>query len=205
MVKAAGFIEGMAEVMGLPVETVRVAYRAMRTEGLLTSGARGVNAPDMIALDAARMLIWGLVSDRPMDAVNAVLDFGSLPFVEAFERNPIYPQSSHDHFPKNTTLELALVWLLTNSVVSTDTFYDFEDTEVEIQSNDLIATLAIDGTGYKFEYPYVHLNDGDNLHQLRQDNARYFDLRARYYRKIKQMRTIGAGELQEIADLIASK
>jgi hypothetical protein len=68
----------IAQATGVPERTVAMVVRELRTTGLLTTGARGVNAPAMTPLDAARVLIALLVSDRPVDAPKIVKDFGQL-------------------------------------------------------------------------------------------------------------------------------
>ncbi|NJL50678.1 MAG: hypothetical protein HC909_03145 [Blastochloris sp.] len=78
MVKSGGFIVGVASALDLPEATISGAFRVLRESGLMTSGARGVNAPDMTYLDAARMLIAMLVSERPAYAECSVRDFGQL-------------------------------------------------------------------------------------------------------------------------------
>lgn len=78
MVKSGGFITGFASILKLPEPTISGAFRVLRESGLMTSGARGVNAPDMTDLDAARMLIAMLVNERPAYAESGVRDFGQL-------------------------------------------------------------------------------------------------------------------------------
>lgn len=78
MVKSGGFITGVANILGLPEPTVTGAFRVLRVNGLMTTGARGVNAPEMTYMDAARMLIAMLVSERPAYAESGAKDFGSL-------------------------------------------------------------------------------------------------------------------------------
>lgn len=51
--------------------------RILREAGLLTSGARGVNAPDATTLDAARLLIAMMLRAKKDDAATAVQLFGS--------------------------------------------------------------------------------------------------------------------------------
>lgn len=84
MVKSGGFISGVAAALGLPEPTAAGAFRVLRESGLMTSGARGVNAPDMTDLDAARMLIAMLVSERPAYAELSVRDFGQLVCVHSY-------------------------------------------------------------------------------------------------------------------------
>ncbi|MGQ2941563.1 MAG: hypothetical protein ACT6Q7_14065 [Blastomonas fulva] len=51
--------------------------RILREAGLLTTGARGVNAPDATPLDAARLLIAMMLRAKKDDAAEAVKLFGS--------------------------------------------------------------------------------------------------------------------------------
>jgi hypothetical protein len=61
----------------------------LREAGLLTTGARGVNAPEMKPLDAARLLIGLMVTDKPSLAVAAVSDFGKLPCREPIDEETL--------------------------------------------------------------------------------------------------------------------
>jgi hypothetical protein len=66
----------IAQATRIPESKIALVVRELREAGLLTKGARGVNAARMTPLDAARVLIAVLVSDRPTDAPKAVRDFG---------------------------------------------------------------------------------------------------------------------------------
>ncbi|PZO36598.1 MAG: hypothetical protein DCE92_08740 [Alphaproteobacteria bacterium] len=68
----------MAKSTGVPVGTVNLFFRNLREARLVTTGARGVNAPAMQRLDAARLLLAIAVTDRPVRAAQAVRDFGQL-------------------------------------------------------------------------------------------------------------------------------
>lgn len=201
MVKAAGFIEKMAEVMGLPIETVKVAYRVMRTEGLLTTGARGVNAPEMVPLDAARMLIWGLVSDRPVDAAQVVRDFGAAPFEKTWKRTDNLSPFDPAIFAEAKTFEQAVALFISLLANDADAVADLEDANVEIQSSDMICAIEIDGTGFNYSYP-LELGDGSlSIADLRRVTAPYLDRRSVYERNIKQTRSLGLPLLEEIAQM----
>ena len=55
--------------------------RNLREKKLLTTGARGVNAPDLTCLDAARVLIAHIVDGNPGKAAPRIVDkFGPLPW-----------------------------------------------------------------------------------------------------------------------------
>ncbi len=63
----------------LSKSSVAQYMRVCREAGLITStGARGVNAAPMTHLDAARLLLALLVTDRPARAAEEVAEFGAL-------------------------------------------------------------------------------------------------------------------------------
>ncbi|UWR75351.1 hypothetical protein [Phaeobacter inhibens] len=76
--KQGKFITAISEVYRIPYGTVRLFVRELNKAGLLTSGAHGVNAPDMTPLDAARLTIAILGTDKPTQASQAVETFGNL-------------------------------------------------------------------------------------------------------------------------------
>lgn len=78
------FTRSFAAIIGTEFGSVMKLQRVLRDAGLLTTGARGVNAPDLVPLDAARMLIAALVTDKPSLAPLAVTEFGTLPAADAF-------------------------------------------------------------------------------------------------------------------------
>lgn len=67
---------------------VQGVARQLREEGLLSQGARGVNAPEALPLDAARMLfpfMVGGIAMKAKDAPQIVRDFGRLKHVKTFK------------------------------------------------------------------------------------------------------------------------
>lgn len=76
--KSGPFLSMIADTFSVEGKTVTVYARALKEAGLLTTGARGVNAPDMTPLDAARMTIALLACDGPSQAVDRVRRFGQL-------------------------------------------------------------------------------------------------------------------------------
>lgn len=78
--KSGPFLSMIADTFAVEGKTVTVYARALKEAGLLTTGARGVNAPDMTALDAARMTIALLACDGPSQAVERVQRFGQLQY-----------------------------------------------------------------------------------------------------------------------------
>lgn len=77
--KHKAFTEIVAHSTQIPEKTVAVYVRFLKAAGLLTSGARGVNAPEMTTRDLARILIALCSTDRPSDAVEAVNWYRELP------------------------------------------------------------------------------------------------------------------------------
>ncbi|WP_121634139.1 hypothetical protein [Tropicibacter alexandrii] len=76
--KQAQFITLMSESLGVEEKTIRVIVRLLREAGLFTTGARGVNAPDITPLDAVRVVIAVVASPSPSRAVRDVKYFGAL-------------------------------------------------------------------------------------------------------------------------------
>ncbi|MEQ8877206.1 MAG: hypothetical protein RLP16_00265 [Alphaproteobacteria bacterium] len=76
--KQAQFITLMSESLGVEEKTIRMIVRTLREAGLFTTGARGVNAPDITSLDAVRVVIAVVASPAPSRAVRDVRYFGAL-------------------------------------------------------------------------------------------------------------------------------
>ena len=67
--KIGPLISLLSSNYGLPETTVVVIARALREAGWLSSGARGVNAPDMGARDAARLSLALLTGEPPSKVI----------------------------------------------------------------------------------------------------------------------------------------
>lgn len=68
----------MATATEVPEATVVLFIRKLREDGLIATGARGVNAARLSYLEVARLLTALLVTDKPAKAAIAARDFGSL-------------------------------------------------------------------------------------------------------------------------------
>lgn len=102
------FITLLSETYGLPESSVAAVARVMREAGWLTTGARGVNAPEMTRVDAARMTL-ALLSGEPPSKV--VEEFEFLRSLEAITPPPASGFTAGSGLDKAHFLEDALIWL----------------------------------------------------------------------------------------------
>lgn len=188
MVKSGGFIAGVAAILDLPEPTISGAFRVLRVNGLMTTGARGVNAPEMADLDAARILIAMLVNERPAYSENSARDFGQLvcndfqPATKSGNRIKDNFVSVSEHFtlearglPKRHTLEQAVAELIRMAGDDRDKDYwaqsrfqgafgSYEPRiELEIVPSSLSARITMNGNEYDYYDPMVDLSEYDNL------------------------------------------
>lgn len=116
--KSGPFLSMIADTFSVEGKTVTVYARALKEAGLLTTGARGVNAPDMTPLDAARMTIALLACDGPSQAVERVQRFGKIRYSPDYRtsqtwRETIGPEEFASLFPVETLEEvLAFIYSL---------------------------------------------------------------------------------------------
>jgi hypothetical protein len=153
MAKKAGFVKVIAEATGVPSATVMLVFRELNEAALTTkTGARGISAPDLVPLDAARMVIALLSVDRPMLAVSAVRDFGSLPLTGSRKLKPAPSQALINlDLTEGTTFEAAIskvIEILAASAFATSWREPF--LTVSVTPNDMAATIECEGTAYKF-------------------------------------------------------
>lgn len=72
------FIKFIADALAEDEKTVAIYVRELLNAGLLTTGARGVNAPHMLPLDAGRVITALLATDKPSQAVEVVQRYGAM-------------------------------------------------------------------------------------------------------------------------------
>lgn len=87
--KSGPFIKAIANAYGVEEGTVYVISRLLKEAGLMTTGARGVNAPEMTPLDAARITIALLATDRPARAPEVVRAFADVTYSEEWSETKI--------------------------------------------------------------------------------------------------------------------
>lgn len=78
--KSAAFIQMMARYLTTPPNTVTDYARRLKEAGLISTGARGVNAPEMKPLDAARLLLALLTTSSAAQCVERVKRFGQIEY-----------------------------------------------------------------------------------------------------------------------------
>lgn len=81
MVTSGQLSKLFAKALGLPDSTVGLYLRYLREDGLIETGARGVNAVQLPFIAFSRLLIALLVADKPVNAAAATRDFGNLVLV----------------------------------------------------------------------------------------------------------------------------
>lgn len=102
VMRIGSLISLIAATFGVPPETVTVVARALREAGWLTSGARGVNAPEMGTRDAARLSL-ALLSGEPPSRV--VTEFEFLRSLQTNEQFPDQGLICRADLPEDHTLE----------------------------------------------------------------------------------------------------
>lgn len=139
--KHSAFIQIVAEAYKVEEKTVAVYFRVMREAGLITTGARGVNAPHMHPRDAVRLTIALLATGTAAHAVPLYKRFAGMTMQPDLSKGP-HPSSLGVH--EGATLESVLLHMFT-----TDPFpqgvegggpFDCAP-YLELQENQRIATI----------------------------------------------------------------
>lgn len=113
--KSAAFNTMLSKALTTPEATVITFARRLKEAGMLTTGARGRNAPEMTPMDAARVTIAILTSDGPVHCVERVRRFGQIKYSPNFKKvYRGYETIQPDHFAslfKGETLEEVLAYM----------------------------------------------------------------------------------------------
>lgn len=113
--KSAAFNSMLSEALTTPEATVITFARRLKEAGMLTTGARGRNAPEMTPMDAARVTIAILTSDGPSQCVERVKRFGQIKYSPGFKKTIRgYETMQPDQFSelfKGETLEEVLAYI----------------------------------------------------------------------------------------------
>jgi len=85
--KTAALNQLIARVYTTPEKTVTVHARLLKEAGLMSTGARGRNAPEMTPMDAARLTLAILTTDSPSECVERVERFGRIKYSPGFRKS----------------------------------------------------------------------------------------------------------------------
>lgn len=201
---------------------VQGVARHLREAGLLSQGARGVNAPDATGLDAARLLIpfmVGGIAMKAKDAPEIVRDFGKLRHVRTFkydadqQRDVIAPDA--DSAPPALTLEDAIAHILNclqdsdfrNQILSTDPTVDF-GAGLFVQDARLTAKIVAGDFTFLYHPESFRAHGAATHAALSQGNDAPMPmawLPARYRSSMHGERQMDFAQLAAISDVIAGK
>jgi hypothetical protein len=95
LARVSDLVETLAGAQGISPGTLTLIARNAREAGLLSQGARGVNAPKATNRDAATLFLIANATEHPKEAVNAFTRFSSLP-MESVKCNGLYWSSMFD-------------------------------------------------------------------------------------------------------------
>ena len=161
MMKSGPFIKVVSESYGIDEKTVSVFARFLKDAGLLSMGARGINAPHMTPLDAARLTIALLATDRPSRAVELARLFGNLTV------NKEYTSGAPPEFASNPDWAAALEDVLTEFFTgSSKTFLEIDEVELCEQTKRAVVTIRqkIDAEQQKRGIPLPRLVEFDGVY-----------------------------------------
>lgn len=139
--KSSAFIKIVAEAYRVEEKTVTLYARFMKEAGLITSGARGVNAPHMHPRDAVRLTIALLATGTAAHAVQLYQRFAGMTYQPDRSNGP-HPVSLGVH--EGATLESVLLHMFTADMFpeGVEGGGPFECAPyLELQENQRIATI----------------------------------------------------------------
>jgi hypothetical protein len=226
MIKAGKFVADIASVLRLPTQTVEGTYRNIREAGLLTSGARGVNAPNMTDLDTARMLIALMAAGRVAYSADAVRDFGGL----IYNKNTLiarwFAKKNSDEVERRNgklfnledrglsnvhTLEEAIAEVI--RIYGADRYEPYfqesyshmstmrvgpPETTLTVQVNNLLAEINMAGNRYSYIAPEMM-----NRKEHEKLDSKTFDAKRRKYgQSIDRVAGVTSRELTDLAGII---
>lgn len=178
--KSSTFNELVSEAYRVEPGAVRLYTRFLKEAGLLTTGRGGRGAPEMTPLDAARVTIALLATDKPARAVERLERFRNLPFRADQSEGPFPDALGID---EGVTLETVLINLflsdIDDGVFSTAPY-------VEIHENARSAMIDFYGGKQKAIF-----RDKDLSEEQRARDRREF-------LGIRQMRGVASAELGQL-------
>lgn len=142
--KSASFLILVTEAFRAEGKTVNLFMRLLKEAGLLTSGGRGRHAPHMLPIDAARITIALLATDKPARAVDRLERFRNLTFQPSESKGPFPPALGIE---EEATLEQVLTNLFAADLETDDPFNC--SPYVEVNENARRATIEFSNKGEK--------------------------------------------------------
>lgn len=139
--KQKAFIKIMSDAYRVEEKTVALYTRLMREAGLITSGARGINAPHMHPRDAVRLTIALLATGTAAHAVQLYRRFAGMTYQQDRSTGP-HPVSLG--VDEGVTLESVLLKMFTSDLFprGVEGGGPFEcNPYLELQENQRIATI----------------------------------------------------------------
>lgn len=178
--KSSTFNELVSEAYRVEPGAVRLYTRFLKEAGLLTTGRGGRGAPEMTPLDAARVTIALLATDKPARAVERLERFRNLPLRADLSEGP-FPDALG--IEEGATLESVLTKLFSSDL---DDIPFSSAPYVEIHENNRSAMIDFHGGKQKAVF---------------RDKERTEEQKARDRREflgIRQMRGIASAELLQL-------
>mgnify|MGYP004163724705 CR=1 FL=1 len=184
--------------------------RVLREAGMLTTGARGVNAPDATSLDAARLLIVMMVRAKKEDAADAATLFGG--FVPLADASIAGKEVASFEGALSTLIDYcgSVEW---DASAPEERFLDF-DFAASILRDIAVADVSLERIedGEKREFRFVHPSiaktspDGDEvpeewLHAMRQYRTGFHEVPSLYKRDLLAIGQVLAGWLEPGGEL----
>lgn len=84
--KSAAFNKMIAQELTMPLSAVTDYTRRLKEAGLLSTAPRGAPPPDMTPMDAARVVLAVLTTDKPSECVERVRRFGQIKYSPNFRK-----------------------------------------------------------------------------------------------------------------------
>jgi len=220
--------KGFAAALQVPQPEVDRVARVLRSEKLLTTGARGVNAPAQQYIDAARLLLPFLITDKAPLAAQAVRDFGELLCwkVEAHEKHQSCKLGGNSGgFGIGHKLEDGIAELIRIYAEDGDEEYFKEArsliSSVTVKSTELTAVINMVGAEYYYSEKYMlahreyflthfekaYAGGAESFLDFQEKDPlkKHVELAEKYARRIWTTREIHQGVIDEIAGLFVDK
>lgn len=200
MLTSGVLVRVVAAATEVPEATVALYLRSLREAGLITTGARGVNAARMSHLDAARLLLAIVATDRPARAVEAITDFGALELHFFGRADTAAAEGLTQRIPNGDKLEDIIARVIGNYENGSE-----EWCYLEVDIGALQAFLTVKEGAYSFSTPeFIALDKAKSLGASPDDRLTLAENAVarsrRYASRVKIQKTIYSDVFAEIGD-----